>query len=72
LFAIYVPSDPEGRTDLEKYKKDWAAYINAGNKVQSVELREIAVRASPGEDAVVFSYVLFGKTKLADGKVTEE
>lgn len=63
---------PEGRTDLEKYKKDWTAYVGAGNKVEGVEIRELMVRVDAAEDSAVASYTLYVKTKLADGKVTEE
>ena len=63
---------PEGRTDLEKYKKDWTAYVGAGNKVAGVEIRELVVRVDAAEDSAVASYTLYVKTKLADGKVTEE
>jgi len=63
---------PEGRTDLEKYKKDWTAYVGAGNKVEGVEIRELVVRVDAAEDSAVASYTLYVKTKLADGKVTEE
>lgn len=75
-FAYYAPDFvqwlPEGRTDLAKYKKDWTEYVNAGNKVQGVEIRDAVVRVSPSGDAAVFAYILYVKTKLADGKITEE
>ena len=75
-FAYYAPDFvqwlPEGRTDLAKYKKDWTEYVNAGNKVQGVEIRDAVVRVSPSGDAAVFAYLLSVKTKLADGKITEE
>jgi ketosteroid isomerase-like protein len=76
-YFSYYASDfvqwlPEGRTDLEKYKKDWTEYIKSGNQVQEVKLRDITVRVGPGQDSAVFAYILYVKTKLADGKVTEE
>ena len=70
--ADFVQWLPEGRTDLEKYKKDWTEYIKSGNQVQEVKLRDVTVRVSPSEDTAVFAYILYVKTKLADGKVTEE
>lgn len=70
--ADFVQWLPEGRTDLEKYKKDWTEYIKKGNLVQEVKLRDVAIRLSPSEDTAVFAYILYVKTKLADGKVTEE
>jgi ketosteroid isomerase-like protein len=63
---------PEGRTDLGKYEKDWTAYIGAGNKVQGIEIRELIVKVDASEDTAIASYILYVKTKLADGKVTEE
>ncbi len=75
-FGYYAPDFvqwlPEGRTDLEKYKKDWTAYIAAGNQVQGVEIRDVAIRVGPNNDTAVFAYILDVKTKLADGKITEE
>jgi ketosteroid isomerase-like protein len=75
-FSYYAPDFvqwlPEGRTDLEKYKKDWTEYIKSGNQVQEVKLRDVTVRVGPNEDTAVFAYILYVKTKLADGKVTEE
>lgn len=63
---------PEGRSDLDKYKRQWQAYISAGNAVQAAEVRELLLRVAPSEDAAVASYILYVKTKGADGKITEE
>jgi ketosteroid isomerase-like protein len=63
---------PEGRTDLAAYKKEWTDYIAAGNKVQSAEFTDLHVQVSPSQDAAVASYLLHVKTKLADGKITDE
>jgi len=63
---------PEGRTDLDRYKREWMAYLSAGNSVQAAEVRELLIRVAPGEDAAVASYILHVTTKAADGKVTEE
>ena len=75
-FSYYAPDFvqwlPEGRTDLEKYKKDWTEYIKKGNQVQEVKLKDVTVRVGPSQDSAVFAYILYVKTKLADGKVTEE
>jgi ketosteroid isomerase-like protein len=75
-FSYYAPDFvqwlPEGRTDLEKYKKDWTEYIKSGNQVLEVKLRDVTVRVGPNEDTAVIAYILYVKTKLADGKVTEE
>jgi ketosteroid isomerase-like protein len=75
-FSYYAPDFvqwlPEGRTDLEKYKKDWTEYIKKGNQVQEVKLKDVTVRVGPSQDSAVFAYILYVKTKMADGKVTEE
>ena len=63
---------PEGRPDLEKYKKDWTAYIGAGNRVEGIEIRELIVKVDGAEDTAIASYLLCVKTKSADGKVAEE
>lgn len=63
---------PEGRTDLEKYKKDWTAYIGAGNRVEGIEIRDLIVKVDGAEDTAIASYILYVKTKSADGKVAEE
>lgn len=63
---------PEGRTDLEKYTKDWTAYIGAGNRVEGIEIRELIVNVDGAEDTAIASYILHVKTKSADGKVAEE
>ena len=63
---------PEGRTDLAKYERDWTDYIAAGNKVQAIEIRQMIVKVDAAEDTAVASYILYVKTKLADGKITEE
>jgi ketosteroid isomerase-like protein len=75
-FSYYAPDFvqwlPEGRTDLAKYEKDWTDYIKAGNQVQRVELRDVVVKIGPSQDTAVVAYILYVKTKLADGKITEE
>jgi ketosteroid isomerase-like protein len=75
-FAAYAPDVtqwlPEGRTDLAAYKKEWTDYIAAGNKVQSAEFTDLHIQVSPSQDAAVASYLLHVKTKLADGKITDE
>jgi ketosteroid isomerase-like protein len=75
-FASYAPDCtqwlPEGRTDLQTYKKDWTAYIAAGNRLQAAQISDLHVQISPSQDAAVASYLLHVKTKLANGKITEE
>jgi ketosteroid isomerase-like protein len=63
---------PEGRTDLPQYQKDWTAYIGEGNRVQKVEISDMHVQVGPNKDTAVASYILHVRTKLKDGKVTDE
>jgi ketosteroid isomerase-like protein len=63
---------PEGRTDLTQYRKDWTAYIGEGNRVQKVEISDMHIQVGPGKDTAVASYILHVRTKLKDGKVTDE
>ena len=63
---------PEGRTDLAQYRKDWTAYIGDGNRVQKVEISDMHIQAGPSKDTAVASYILHVRTKLKDGKVTDE
>ena len=75
-FNYYAPDFtqwlPEGRSDLDRYKREWQAFVSSGNSVQAAEVRELVMRVAPAEDAVVASYILYVKTKAADGKITEE
>jgi ketosteroid isomerase-like protein len=63
---------PEGRTDLAQYRKDWTAYIGEGNRVQKVEISDMHIQAGPSKDTAVASYILHVRTKLKDGKITDE
>ena len=75
-FSFYAPDAiqwlPEGRTDLATYKRDWTAYISAGNRVEAADLLELQVKVSPGVDAASAAYILHVRTKLASGTVTDE
>jgi len=75
-FAYYAPDVTQwlegGRTDLATYKKDWTSYISAGNRLQSAEFSDLHIQVSPSADAAVATYVLHVRTKLADGKITDE
>ena len=68
-FTQYLP---EGRTDLPTYKKEWTGYIQEGNRIEKVELSDLHVQVGPSGDGAVASYILHVRTKLKDGKVTEE
>ncbi|SRR5260370_34135093 len=63
---------PEGRSDLAAYRRDWGAYIGAGNRVQRVEISDLHIQAGPSKDTAVASYLLHVRTKLKDGKITDE
>ena len=63
---------PEGRTDLEKYRKEWTVYIGEGNRVQKVEISDLHVQVGPSKDTAVASYILHVRTKLKGGQITDE
>src|SRR5215467_6454176 len=63
---------PEGRTDLEAYKKEWTAYIGEGNRVQKVDISDLHIQVGPNQDTAIASYILHVRTKLKDGKITDE
>jgi ketosteroid isomerase-like protein len=63
---------PEGRSDLAGYRKDWGAYIGEGNRVQKVEISDMHIQVGPSTDTAVASYLLHVRTKLKDGKITDE
>jgi ketosteroid isomerase-like protein len=75
-FSFYAPDFtqflPEGRTDLPQYKKDWTAYIGEGNRVQKVAISDMHIQVGPNKDTAVASYILQVRTKLKDGKITDE
>jgi ketosteroid isomerase-like protein len=63
---------PEGRSDLAAYKKDWGEYIGAGNRVQKVDISDLRIQIGPNQDTAVASSLLHVRTKLKDGKITDE
>ena len=68
-FTQYLP---EGRTDLAAYKKEWTDYIGEGNRVEKVQLSDMHIQTGPSGDTAVASYILHVRTKLKEGKITEE
>jgi ketosteroid isomerase-like protein len=68
-FTQYLP---EGRTDLAAYQKEWTDYIGAGNRIEKVQLSDMHIQIGPSGDTAVASYILHVRTKLKDGKITEE
>src|SRR5215475_3353037 len=75
-FSYYAPDFsqflPEGRSDLAAYRKEWSAYIGEGNRIEKVAISDLHVQVGPGGDTAVASYLLHVRTKLKDGKVTDE
>jgi len=63
---------PEGRTDLAAYEKEWTAYIGEGNRIEKVEISDLHIQVGSNKDAAVASYLLHVRTKLNDGKITDE
>src|SRR5215470_13380711 len=59
---------PEGRTDLDAYRKEWTDYIGAGNRVQKVAISDLHIQVGPNKDAAIASYMLHVRTKSKDGK----
>ena len=68
-FTQYLP---EGRSDLPAYEKEWSSYIGEGNRVEKVVLSDMHVQVGPSGDTAVASYIIHVRTKLKDGKVTDE
>jgi ketosteroid isomerase-like protein len=68
-FTQYLP---EGRTDLPAYEKEWTGYIGEGNRVEKVVLSDMHVQIGPSGDTAVASYIIHVRTKLKDGKTTDE
>lgn len=68
-FTQYLP---EGRTNLPAYKKEWTEYIGEGNRIEKVTLSDMHIQIGPSGDTAVASYILHVRTRLKDGKITEE
>jgi ketosteroid isomerase-like protein len=68
-FTQYLP---EGRSGLAAYKKEWTGYIGEGNRVEKVALSDMHVQVGPSGDSAVASYIIHVRTKLKDGKITDE
>ena len=68
-FTQYLP---EGRSDLPAYKKEWTEYIGEGNRVEKVQLSDMHVQTGPSGDTAVASYIIHVRTKVKDGKISEE
>ncbi len=75
-FSYYAPDFsqflPDGRSDLPAYQKEWTEYIGGGNRILKVEISDMHIQIGPSGDTAVASYLLHVKTRLKDGKVTDE
>jgi ketosteroid isomerase-like protein len=68
LLAVF----PDGRTTKAAYRKEWQAYIDAGNRLTGNTLEDLVVRASPAGDEATAVYRVAVETRLASGKTTLE
>ena len=68
LVAIF----PEGRSTLSAYRKEWTDYLKAGNRLTGNTVSGMQLRASPSGDEVTCSYSVAVRTRLADGKTSDE
>jgi ketosteroid isomerase-like protein len=75
-FAYYSPDFtqwlPEGRTDLPQYERQWTAFIQKGNRVESYEISDMHIQVGPSADVVVASYLLGVKIRSPKGEVSDE
>lgn len=63
---------PSGRVDLPSYRASWTKTIQAGNRNEKVEVRDLRVQVSPSADAAVATYILRVTFRTAKGEVTTE
>ena len=71
-FAYYSADStqwlPEGRTDLPQYEKQWTAFIQKGNRVESYEISDMpAVPVGPSTDVVRGQLPARSKDSFAEG-----
>jgi ketosteroid isomerase-like protein len=63
---------PEGRTDLEQYKKEWTEFIASGGRVEGVNISDLHIQTGPASDTAVATYLLQVKTRSSKGEVSDE
>ncbi len=68
LVAIF----PEGRTDLKSYRAEWTEFLKKGNRLTGNTITDLVIRVSPAADEATASYLVAVRTRLADGKLTDE
>ena len=60
------------RSSLADYRKSWTASVAAGNRLESVRLTDLVIRAAPSGDTAVASYQLEVRTLHPAGKATDD
>ena len=63
---------PEGRTDLKRYRAEWTEFLKKGNRLVANTISDLVVRVGPSADEATASYFVAVRTRLADGKLTDE
>ena len=69
--AVFWFSD-EGRTDVPRYRKEWADFLATGAGIRAAKILDLQIHYSPRRDAAVASYVLHLTTQEADKKIHTE
>lgn len=63
---------PSGRVDLPSYRASWTKSVQAGNRNEKVEVRDLRVQLSPSADAAIATYILRVTFRSAKGEVSTE
>ncbi len=63
---------PSGRVDLASYRASWTKSVQAGNRNEKVEVRDLRVQVNPSADAAVATYILRVTFRSAKGEVSTE
>lgn len=63
---------PSGRVDLPSYRASWTKTIQAGNRNEKVEVRDLRVQVGPSADTAVATYILRVTFRTAKGEVSTE
>ena len=63
---------PSGRVDLQSYRASWTKSVQAGNRNEKVEVRDLRVQVSPSADAAIATYILRVTFRSAKGEVSTE
>jgi ketosteroid isomerase-like protein len=63
---------PSGRVDLPSYRASWTKSVQAGNRNEKVEVRDLRVQVNPSADAAIATYILRVTFRSAKGEVSTE